>query len=181
MLMIKKNRILILCVVIIGFIIIVIRYTPVPIIFLDLFETTKSMNDEQIVKIFNKNQNNFVDAKNIFGKCSYITWIEKATMEKRSAPDGRYDYKTSKGLFVESKQKLSSDNLKYIDSSGIYNILIKMKFKSITSCEEYICFTQASSLSDANGIMYIPNIKQFDEKDVEIKQIGQGWYIFHDK
>lgn len=53
-----------------------------------------------------------------------------------------------------------------------------MKFKSITSCEEYICFTQASSLSDANGIMYIPNIKQFDEKMLRLNKLVKGGTFF---
>lgn len=161
---------------------IAIKFSPLPIIIMDMVETSKSMNDEEMNNYFNENKNDFENANKTLKKYPYIEYFQKDS----SNIEGVYEYKTKNNIYIESDQKLTNEILTEIDNGEITTIMKKMKFKEIYNSELLIQFMQNSLLSDASGILYIPDITKFNNENCnaeqyDIKQIDNGWYIFHEK
>lgn len=161
---------------------IAIRFSPLPIIIMDMIETSKSMNDEEMNNYFINNKKDFEKAKDILEKYPYIGYIRKES----SQIEGVYEYKTKDNMYILSKQEITKDSLAEINNSGITTIMKKLKFKQMYNYGSHIGFLQSSSLSDANGVLYIPDMTKFNSESYnaeqyDIKQIDDGWYIFHDK
>lgn len=161
---------------------IAIKFSPLPIIIMDMVETSKSMNDEEMNNYFNENKKDFEKVKKILEKHPYIGNIRKES----SQIEGVYEYKTKNSMYILSRQKLSKDNVDEIDKNGNATIMKKMKFKEVFTAESQIQFLQSSSLSDANGLFYITDMTKFNSdsyftQQYDIKQINDWWYIFHEK